>query len=164
MKEHLKNFFFPKFTKGFFIRLALTALLVYIFFAHICTPTLTRGTSMEPNYPDGSLVMCWKLPFIIRPVTRGDVVMIRLAGPHVMYLKRVVALEGEILEIRDGVVYVDGNALNEAYVKYECDWKLAPRKVKSGNVYLIGDNRRMPIENHVFGQTPAARIQGKALW
>ncbi len=81
-----------------------------------------------------------------------------------MLLKRVVALEGEQIEFRDGRLLVDGKELKESYVQYPCHWNLSPRRVEKDCVYVVGDNRNMPIENHHFGQTSKSRIIGVPLW
>jgi len=76
----------------------------------------------------------------------------------------VVALEGESVEFREGKLWIDGKELEEPYVQYPCDWNLPPRQVERECVYVVGDNRSMPIENHYFGQTPVRRIMGAPLW
>ncbi|MGZ3604221.1 MAG: S26 family signal peptidase, partial [Thermodesulfobacteriota bacterium] len=86
------------------------------------------------------------------------------AGSRVMLLKRVVASEGEQVEFREGRLLVDGKELEEPYVRYPCGWNLSPRRVEKDCVYVVGDNRNMPIENHHFGQTSKSRIIGVPLW
>jgi signal peptidase I len=81
-----------------------------------------------------------------------------------MLLKRIIALEGERIEFRDGKLLVDGNKIDEPYVRYPCDWNLPPRQVEQGSVYVVGDNRNMPIEDHLFGQTSIMRSVGVPLW
>ena len=81
-----------------------------------------------------------------------------------LLLKRIVAFEGETVEFHNGDLYIDGKLLDEPYVKYVSDWNLPPRKVKKGNVYVVGDNRSMPIEQHQFGQVAKDRIYGAPLW
>jgi hypothetical protein len=61
-------------------------------------------------------------------------------------------------------IKVDGKELEEPYVQYPCQWNLSPRRVEKDCVYVIGDNRGMPIENHHFGQTSKGRIMGTPLW
>ena len=119
---------------------------------------------MEPTYRDGSLNFCWTLHYKMSVPRRHDVVAVRFAGNRVMLLKRIVALEGEEVEFRGGYLFIDGNRVNEPYVHYPCNWSLSPRKVERGHVYVIGDNRNMPIENHYFGQAPTKRIVGVPLW
>jgi len=81
-----------------------------------------------------------------------------------MLLKRVIAVEGESVEFREGKLFVGGQGIDEPYVHYPCTWNLSPRRVDPGCVYVVGDNRNMPIENHYFGQTPIRRIMGVPLW
>ena len=119
---------------------------------------------MDPAYKDGGFNFNWFLSYAFSKPKRGDVVLIRFAGTSRMFLKRVVALEGETLEFRSGVVYINGKRLSESYVKHKCDWELLPRKVEQGNVYVIGDNRSMPMVRHEFGQTSLKRVMGAPLW
>lgn len=77
-----------------------------------------------------------------------------------MLLKRIVALPGETVEFRKGVLYVNGSMVEEPYVRHHCDWELSPRKVASGHVYVIGDNRGSPMVNHRFGEIDIKRIVG----
>ena len=81
-----------------------------------------------------------------------------------MLLKRVVAREGEQVEFRDGKLFVDGKEIEEPYVRYPCNWNLSPREVEQDGIYVVGDNRNMPIENHHFGQASKKRIIGVPLW
>ena len=81
-----------------------------------------------------------------------------------MLLKRVVALEGEEVEFRKGRLFLNGKEIDEPYLKYRGNWELPPRRVEKGNVYVIGDNRGVPMKNHTFGQTPINRILGMPLF
>ena len=119
---------------------------------------------MEPTYRDGRVNFCWRLSYIASEPARYDVVLVRFAGKKVMLLKRVVALEGETVEFRDGKLFVDGTQIDEPYVRYACDWNLTPRQVRKGHVYVVGDNRSMPIKSHNFGQTSTMRVMGTPLW
>jgi signal peptidase I len=65
---------------------------------------------------------------------------------------------------RNGDLFVDGRKVAEPWVAQKSDWNLASRTVKPGHVYVVGDNRSVPIENHQFGQTPTNRIVGVPLW
>lgn len=87
-----------------------------------------------------------------------------MAGNKVVLLKRVIALEGETIEINDGIVHVNGVQINEPYASHTSDWNLPPRKVAKAHVYVIGDNRSVPMHVHQFGQTKINRIIGAPLW
>ena len=91
-------------------------------------------------------------------------VALRYEGDRVMLLKRIVAGEGDVVEFRNGTLLVNGEPKLEPYVKFnQGRWNLPPRKVAAGYVYVIGDNRGMPIEQHKFGQIRKSRIQGTLL-
>ncbi len=163
-KSRFRQIFFPPLTRRFLIRVFLVALFAYLFFGYVCIPIRIQGTSMEPTYRDGGFNFCWKLHSLFSKTKRHDVVSVRFAGNRVMLLKRVVALEGEQVEFREGRLFINGQPLDEPYVVYPCNWNLPPRRVEKNSVYVIGDNRSMPIENHYFGQTSQRRIIGVPLW
>ena len=119
---------------------------------------------MEPTYPNGGVNFCWRLRYHFSEPKRHDVVALRFAGSKIMLLKRVVAREGEQVEIRDGRLFVDNKEIDEPYVRYPCHWNLPSRRVDKDCVYIIGDNRGMPMENHHFGQASKLRIMGGPLW
>jgi signal peptidase I len=164
MNGKIRQFFFPSLTPKFLIRVSLVALFAYLFFGYFCIPFYIRGISMEPTYRDGGVNFCWRVPYLFSEPKRYDVVAVRFAGGKVMLLKRVVAQEGEQVEFCDGTLFVDGKEMKERYVRYPCNWNLPPRRVEKDCVYLIGDNRSMPMENHHFGQTSKNRIVGVPLW
>jgi len=119
---------------------------------------------MEPTYHNGGFNFCWKLRYLISKPGRFDVVTVRLAGDQVMLLKRVVALEGEEVEFREGVLFVNSEEVFEPYLRSSCHWNLPPRQVEKGCVYVVGDNRGMSMEQHLFGQTDIRRILGTPVW
>ena len=164
MHSGIRRFFFPPLTPKFLIRVSVVAFSAYFFFGQICTPLLIKGSSMEPTYHSGGINFCFKLKGLISDPKRFDVVALRFAGSRRMLLKRVIALEGEQVEFRDGRLFIDSRSVEEPYVGYPCNWNLPPRKVEKGNVYVVGDNRSMPIEQHMFGQTAVSRIVGTPLW
>jgi signal peptidase I len=164
MSSALKRFLFPQLTRRFLLRATLVGLGSYAFFGFMLTPGWIRGASMEPTYHDGRLVFCFRLRYRWTPPRPGDIVMVRFSGHSVMLLKRVVAVEGQTVEIRDGILHIDGEARPEPYVKYRNGWDLPPRTVRRGHIYVIGDNRGMSQAEHVFGQTPLSRVEGAPLW
>ncbi len=79
-------------TPKYFIRVALVAVLAYLIFGHVCIPAKINGSSMEPIYHDGGINFCWTPSYWFKNPKRGDVVMVRLAGKKIMFLKRIVAV------------------------------------------------------------------------
>ena len=162
--QRIRQFFFPSITPKFLIRVSLVALLAYLFFGYLCIPFSVQGISMEPTYHNGGVNFCWRLRYLFSEPKRQEVVTVRFAGSKVMLLKRVIAFEGEKVEFRNGTLFVDGKEIEEPYVRYPCHWNLSPRQVEKDCVYVVGDNRSMPIESHHFGQASKKRILGMPLW
>lgn len=162
--SRIRRFLFPKVNCRYLIRVLIVALAAVTVFKYIFIPFRVQGDSMRPTYVDGSVNLCFTLPYLFVEPDRYDVVTIRLAGNRVMLLKRIVALENETVAFRDGRLLVNQQELPESYVAGPCDWELESRTVKPGHVYVVGDNRSVPLEEHHFGQTPVQRIVGVPVW
>ena len=126
-----------------------------------------EGISMMPTYQDGSKHFVNRVAYLWHPPQRGDVVGIRLnphvAHPSILYMKRIIGLPGETVAFVQGRVLIDGNSLDEPYEKYHCDWNLPPVKLGPDQYFVVGDNRSMPSQLHVFGSIDRDQIVGKAL-
>ena len=142
------------------IRICCISLGAYLFFSYVLLPLRIEGRSMEPTYPDGGFRFCWRLQYLFTEPKRGDVVAIRFAGRRVVLLKRVIALAGDTVEFRNGALLVNNQRVNEPYVRFNSNWNLPPRQVAPGRVYVVGDNRGVPMEQHYFGQVLVRRILG----
>ncbi len=164
LARRIRGFFFPRLDRWFLVRVAVVGAVAWGFFGGVCRPMRIHGTSMEPSWADGGFTFCWRPAYWFRAPQRGDVVMIRFAGERVMLLKRVVALGGETVAFRDGLLLVDGEPLTEPYVQAPCDWQMEPRTVGVGRLYVVGDNRAMPIDRHQLGEVHPGRIVGAPTW
>jgi len=164
MRSQLKKFFFPSITWKYLIRLSAVAISAVILFSTVIIPFRVMGFSMEPTYLNGRFNFCFRQQYLFSEPKRHDVVVIRMAGEKVMLLKRVVAMGGEVVEFRQGMLFVDGRKIVEPYVRQPSTWNLPPRLVRLNHVYVVGDNRNVPINVHQFGQTTINRIVGAPLW
>src|SRR6202035_445729 len=122
------------------------------------------GLSMEPRVHAGEIVLINTLAYRFGPVRRGDVVAFRHDAPTpVTYIKRVAALPGERVEVREGVVSIDGRALAEPYVQFR-DKRTAPAVVVPPHAYyVLGDNRSDSDDSRNWGVVQEADVVGKAL-
>ena len=126
------------------------------------------SASMEPTLKVGDRVLVNKLSYRAHEVNRGDLVVFeRPPGePETEIkdlIKRVVALEGEEVEGRDGRVFVDGKALDEDYlaeVVFTTDF--GPLFVPEDSVFVMGDNRGDSRDSRIFGPIPEDLIVGRA--
>ncbi len=145
------------------MRIAVLIVACVAIFGFILLPIRVEGISMLPTYKDRSLNIINRLAYVRHEPQRGDVVGIRLAGPHVLYMKRIIGLPGETVAFENGRVLINGEVLDEPYEKTPCDWNCPPVKLGPDFYFVVGDNRRMPSEDHVFGKAERNRIVGKAL-
>ncbi len=161
----LRNFFIPKINGNFFLRLAVLALLTVLICTFILTPAFTHGDSMLPTYRSRQFLPVWRPKYWFRAPQVGDVVMVRFAGQRIMLLKRVVAVAGQRVAFHAGVLHIDGVPCQEPWSRLtDCDWELPERIVPEGEIYVIGDNRSMPLAEHIFGHVSVKRIVGAPLW
>jgi len=127
-------------------------------------PMRVTGISMEPTYRDRQLNFINRLAYKSSSPQRGHVVGIRTTGLRILVLKRVIGLPGERVRIRRGTVYINGEPLNEPYVNGErAPWRKEEILLGEDEYLVIGDNRSMSAEDHVWGVIPRERIVGRIL-
>jgi len=78
-------------------------------------------------------------------------------------LKRIIGLPGDSVSFHGGQAYINGQLLEEPYVKNGCDWEHAPIQCGPDQYYVVGDNRSMPFDYHMQGRAERQRIIGKVL-
>jgi signal peptidase I len=149
-----------KFTLARIVVLVVTCFVVFKF---ILLPVRIEGGSMLPTYRESSVNFVNHIAYLWHGPQRGDVVGVRLAGTHVMFMKRIIALPGETVAFVNGHVLINGEALDEPYEKFDCDWNLPPKKLGVDEYYVVGDNRTMPPQYHEHGIASRDRILGKLL-
>jgi signal peptidase I len=145
--------------------IAETVLLTLMIFLVLNTTTgrfQVRGSSMEPTLHDGQYLIISKLIYWMRSPERGDVIVFEPPGnPDEDYIKRVIGLPGEQVEIRDGIVSINGAPLKEPYIEspafYSGTWNLG-----AGEYFVLGDNRRNSSDSHSWGVLPHDNVVGKA--
>jgi signal peptidase I len=141
--------------------LIIASLLV---FRWVLIPVRTDGVSMEPTYESGRLNLVNRLAYRWSSPARGDVVAIRLAGLHVLYIKRIIGLPGERVSITGGKVRIDDAPLNEPYVHYRRPWEHPEVQLGPAEYFVVGDNRGMAAADHTFGRVDAVRIVGRVVF
>ncbi len=140
----------------------------------VAQPVVVEGTSMLPQLHDGERLLVDKLVYYkIKSVSwghlqRGDVVVFWYPkDPDKSYVKRIIGLPGETVEIRNGVVYINGQELSEPYLDPEHNQSLPSydlKKVDEHFYYVMGDNRDNSSDSLVWGLVPEKYIYGKAFF
>ena len=144
-------------------RIVVLAVTCFVTFKFILLPIRVDGISMLPTYHTGQVNCINTLAYLRHEPQRGDIVSVRLAGKHVMLMKRIIGLPGETVAFHEGQAFINGKLLNEPYVKFDCDWEMAPVQCSPNEYYVVGDNRSMPIDLHTKGRAERERIIGKLL-
>ncbi len=143
----------------------ILALLIFVIINTLTGRYEVQSISMEPTLHAGEYLIVSKVAYWIHPPERGDIVV--LDPPQnrseIPYIKRIVGLPGERIEVRDGRVFINGIALNEPYVsgppRYPADQILGPDEY-----FVLGDNRNNSSDSHIWGVLPADNIIGKAVF
>ncbi|MFC1982791.1 signal peptidase I [Chloroflexota bacterium] len=151
--------------KGF-IREALTtiimALVIFLGLQATIQSSIVLGSSMEPNFETGQRLIVSKVIYRFGDLNRGDVVILRPpSNSSVDYIKRVIALPGETVEIKDGLVYIDWEPLSEPYISNPTHYTMKPVEVPEGYCFVLGDNRNSSNDSHIWGPLPLDNIEGK---
>jgi signal peptidase I len=147
------------------LAVALGLALVIIIFLY--QPVKVEGTSMAPLLSDQELIFINKFVYRFGPIERGDVVVFWYPlDRSKSFIKRVVGLPGETVELRAGRLYIDGKESKESYVPAEFldGSSYGPVLVPPDSYFVMGDHRDSSNDSRVFGPVPARSIYGKAVF
>ncbi len=173
------------------IEILQTVLLTLIIFAGVRSVVQNfkvDGASMEPTLHTGQYLLINKLAYarldgpmldLARSLglatpgvdsfypfggpEHGDIAVFRYpGGPDRDFIKRVIALPGDTVQIDRGRVYVNGVLLNEDYIRAVPTYSLPPQKVPAGSYFVLGDNRPNSSDSHIWGYVPQDNMIGKA--
>jgi signal peptidase I len=140
------------------------AIVVMIF---LYQPVKVEGTSMNPLLSDQERIFINKFVYRFEPIERGDVVVFWYPlDRSKSFIKRVVGLPGETIEIRDGHLYINRDELADQYVPagYIDSSNYGPRKIPLGEYFVMGDHRDSSNDSRVFGPVSRSFIYGKAVF
>lgn len=145
------------------IRIAVLVIGSILLFHFVLLPVKVDGISMLPTYKNGSIHVVNRLAYRWHEPRRGDVVSVRFAGEHLMLMKRIIGLPGESVAFDNGKVLINGKVLDEPYEKWPSQWTLPAKRLRPDEYFIVGDNRTMPSQDHVFGRVDRDRIVGKVI-
>ncbi len=156
------------------------AVLLFLVINIISARVRVDGISMRPTLEDGEFVLINRLAYRFGDYQRGDIIVFRpplyppqgfwrslLGLPNISdnyedYIKRVVGLPGDRVEVAQGVVSINGTALKEPYIaappNYSGQWT-----VPEGELFVLGDNRNNSSDSHAWGFLPEQNVLGKAV-
>ena len=134
--------------------------------------SLVDGHSMEPTFYGDDRLVVSRIHYLLGAPERGDILVFNSLVPSeaargVMLIKRVVALPGETVALRDQQIYVNGQQLAEPYIKEPCGrmrcsdqiWRLG-----ADEYFMMGDNRNNSRDSRRFGAVPISKIVGQVVF
>ena len=145
----------------------LSLTIAFLFLVFLVQPVKVEGTSMLPELIHEERVIVDKILYSIDNIQRGDIVVFKFPeDPSMSYIKRVIGLAGETVEIRSGVVYINGKADTEPHVleHYRGRSNFPALTVPQGEYFLLGDHRNASNDSRTWGTIKGSYITGKAVF
>lgn len=142
----------------------LVAFIIVVFFYQ---PVKVEGTSMLPELVDQERLFVNKFVYRVEEIQRHDIVVFRYPpDPERSYIKRVIGIPGDVVEIRNGVLFLNGNRLDESYVppEYFDAASFGPVEVGPESYFVMGDHRSQSNDSRMWGLVPKSNIYGKAVF
>lgn len=141
----------------------LLLLVLFIIFHNVIGFSFVKGSSMEPTLTEDDIVLYTR----INPgYHRGDVISVRIPSGE-YYVKRIIAMEGDTIDIREGKVYVNDVLLTEPYISGNTREQEGivryPYTLQEGQIFVMGDNRDGSMDSRSFGGVGIRQIKGK-IW
>ncbi len=155
--------------KAFFrdtLLIVVAAVVITLLIQSTVPKSSVKGYCMEPGLQDGQQLLINKIVYHLHEPERGDIIVFH-APPHynseaTPYIKRIIGLPGDTIEVKNGAVYVNGSKLNEPYIKEPPAYNLQPKKIPEDEYFVLGDNRNNASDSHNGWTVPRQNIIGKA--
>lgn len=142
----------------------MSAIIIAISF--IFVPLVITGHSMDPTIMHGDRILVSKLTYKFREPRRGDVISFKIGWKRLV--KRIVGVPGDVIEVRNGLIYRNGKAAvhDPSMILHSRNLSrrsYGPRMVQDRHVFVMGDNRFLSMDSRDFGMIPYQDITGKAV-
>ena len=139
------------------------AVVLYFAIDSVVARVRVENISMEPTLMPGQFILVNKLSSKLNDINRGDIIVFHYPiDPREDYIKRVIGIPGDTIEVRGNMVYVNGHAIKEPYIAAEPSYN-GSWVVPVSELFVLGDNRNQSSDSHAWGFVPWANIVGKAL-
>ena len=140
------------------------AVLLFVLINLVSARVRVDGASMLPTLTNGELVIVNKLAYRLGEPSRGDIIVFHFpVDPSQEFIKRVIGLPGDQVNIHKGAILINGQRLEEPYLpvttNYDGDWT-----VGDDQLFVLGDNRNNSLDSHNWGTVPMDYVIGKALF
>jgi signal peptidase I len=147
--------------------LFVSVLLAIVVILFLYQPVKVEGTSMMPTLDDQERIFINKFVYRFENIDRGDTVVFWYPGdPTKSYIKRVIGVPGDRVEVDRGTVLINGQALDEFYVppEFRDSSSMTARLVPVDEYFVLGDHRSSSNDSRAWGMVPRRYIYGKAVF
>ncbi len=153
--------------RGWLKDILLAVVIAFLMVVFLYQPVKVEGTSMQPELLDQERIFVNKFVYHFEEIHRGDIVVFWYPkDPSKSFIKRVLGVPGDVVSIRDGQVYINGQLVEERYVPrgYQDADSYPPVRVRDGHYYVLGDHRNASNDSRSWGLVPRKYIYGKAVF
>lgn len=164
---------YAKLTLSWLKTLCLVLVIAFLFNSYVCRRNAISGVAMQPTLDDGEHVLVNLLAAHIGAIRRGDIIILDSGNlsEHIQVgdlVKRVVAVGGDTVELKDEAVYVNGEKLDEPYlasgtVTEPIDLRFKKVVLDKNQYYVLGDNRSASLDSRFFGPILRSDIVGECV-
>jgi signal peptidase I len=149
--------------------LLISVVIAIVVILFIYQPVKVEGTSMMPALVDQERIFINKFVYKIGSgnIERGDMVVFWFPGDVTKsYIKRVIGTPGDVVEVNNGAVIINGKQLHEGYVpeEYRDHVSVAPTRIPKDRFFVLGDHRSSSNDSRTWGLVPRSYIYGKAVF
>ncbi len=144
--------------------IAIAVILAVLIRMFLFETVLVQQTSMKPTLMEGDRLGLLKAAYFFSEPQSDDIVVIKISDTK-NYVKRVIAVGGDVIEIKNSTVYVNGEELNENYLPEGLVYSDFPATlVKEGYIFVMGDNRPNSVDSRYLGQISLDNVVGKVIF
>lgn len=144
-----------------YVFLLAIGLVLALIITQIISPVTVSGTSMYPTLNEGEKLIAYKLG---DNYERGDIIVFKPTDDYTkFYIKRVIGLPNDVIEIKNGVTYINDVILREPYVLDIGEFNMDKYRLKENEYFVMGDNRNNSRDSRYFGPIPVDSIYGKII-
>ena len=162
-KKESKQDSFLTFAKETVYLILIAAIIAWVIRSFVAQPFVVEQQSMVPTLYPRERVLVSRFTYNFSKISRGDIVTLDAPNGDKVLIKRVIAVEGETVEVRNGSVYINHKLIEEPYlVKIRDFSNYGPMEIPENHVFVMGDNRPNSGDSRYFGPVTDDSIIGKA--
>lgn len=165
-RPQLRNSGFTRYLREI-IDTILFVVIIFTLVNLLSSRFVVDGISMQPTFETGQYILVSRANYLFAEPQRGDIVVFHYpANPDQDYIKRLIGVPGDTIELRNQQVYVNGVQLNEPYINEPCEARNCPDRswtLGTDEFFLMGDNRNHSSDSRSFGGVNRQFIVGEAL-